>query len=105
VEPGEFRVRVGSSSEDMRLEGSFRISGAVRVVGDGERVLDTPADVARLRGGQTSSPSASVAAGAPAGTAGTPADTAGTPADTAGTHVGTAVGGAGTAAASVPEGL
>ena len=69
VEPGEFRVRVGSSSEDMRHEGSFRISGAVRVVGDGERVLDTPVDVAPVRGGQTASPSASVTAGAPAGTA------------------------------------
>ncbi|MGO2825864.1 MAG: fibronectin type III-like domain-contianing protein, partial [Brachybacterium alimentarium] len=51
VEPGEFRVRVGSSSEDMRLEGSFRVSGAVRVVGDGDRVLDTPIEVAPVLDG------------------------------------------------------
>lgn len=45
VEPGEFRVRVGSSSEDITLEGGFRVTGPVRTVGDGERVLDTPFEV------------------------------------------------------------
>ncbi len=45
VEPGEFRVRVGSSSEDITLEGGFRVTGPVRTVGDGERVLDTPVEV------------------------------------------------------------
>ncbi len=30
VEPGEIRVRVGASSEDIRLEGSFRIEGGPR---------------------------------------------------------------------------
>ncbi|APX33676.1 glycosyl hydrolase [Brachybacterium sp. P6-10-X1] len=45
VEPGEFRVRVGASSEDFTLEGSFRVVGDARVVGDGERVLETPVDV------------------------------------------------------------
>lgn len=42
VEPGEFRVRVGASSEDTRLEAVFRIDGEVRVVPDGTAVLDTP---------------------------------------------------------------
>lgn len=46
VEPGEFRVRVGSSSEDITLEGGFRVTGPVRTVVDGERVLDTPVEVA-----------------------------------------------------------
>lgn len=60
VEPGEFRVRVGSSSEDVTLEGSFRVSGELRVVGDGERVLDTPVvvaagDAAAVPSGQGSS--------------------------------------------------
>ena len=45
VEPGEFCVRVGSSSEDITLEGGFRVTGPVRTVGDGERVLDTPVEV------------------------------------------------------------
>ncbi|MEY8654597.1 beta-glucosidase family protein [Brachybacterium paraconglomeratum] len=45
VEPGEFRVRVGSSSEDITLEAGFRVTGPVRTVGDGERVLDTPVEV------------------------------------------------------------
>lgn len=45
VEPGEFRVRVGSSSEDITLEGGFRVTGPERTVGDGERVLDTPVEV------------------------------------------------------------
>ena len=30
VEPGEFGVAVGTSSEDLRAEGRFRIDGAVR---------------------------------------------------------------------------
>jgi beta-glucosidase len=33
VEPGEFKVMVGSSSEDIRLEGEFKIIGKVRKVG------------------------------------------------------------------------
>jgi beta-xylosidase len=45
VEPGEFRVRVGASSEDTTLEGSFDVIGEVRVVGDGERVMETPVRV------------------------------------------------------------
>lgn len=45
VEPGEFRVRVGASSEDTTLEGSFDVIGEVRVVGDGERVMETPVTV------------------------------------------------------------
>lgn len=45
VEPGEFRVRLGASSEDVTLEGSFRISGEVRVLSPGRHVLDTPATV------------------------------------------------------------
>src|SRR5699024_11939307 len=32
VEPGEFRVRLGASSEDVTLEGSFRITGEVRTI-------------------------------------------------------------------------
>lgn len=48
VEPGEFRVRVGSSSEDITLEGGFRVTGPVRTVGDGERVLDTPVEVTHV---------------------------------------------------------
>src|SRR5699024_390680 len=42
VEPGEFRVRLGASSEDTTLEGSFRITGPVRTIAGGEQVLDTP---------------------------------------------------------------
>ena len=45
VEPGEFRVRLGASSEDTTLEGSFRIGGQVRTIADGECVLDTPVEV------------------------------------------------------------
>ncbi|ATG56191.1 glycosyl hydrolase [Brachybacterium ginsengisoli] len=50
VEPGEFRVRVGSSSEDITLEDGFRVTGPLRVVGDGERVLDTPVEVTAVSG-------------------------------------------------------
>ena len=42
VEPGEFRVRLGASSEDTTLEGSFRIEGQVRTIPAGTAVLDTP---------------------------------------------------------------
>nr|WP_316249105.1 fibronectin type III-like domain-contianing protein [Brachybacterium sp. Z12] len=45
VEPGEIRVRLGASSEDMTLEGSFRISGQVREIETGRAVLDTPVSV------------------------------------------------------------
>ena len=48
VEPGEFRVRLGASSEDVTLEGSFRIGGEVRVLSPGRHVLDTPAVVSPL---------------------------------------------------------
>ncbi|MGP9537309.1 glycoside hydrolase family 3 N-terminal domain-containing protein [Brachybacterium sp. AOP43-C2-M15] len=48
VEPGEFRVRLGASSEDVTLEGSFRIEGQVRVIERGRAVLDTPAEVSPL---------------------------------------------------------
>lgn len=48
VEPGEFRVRLGASSEDVTLEGSFRIGGEVRVLSAGRHVLDTPVTVAPL---------------------------------------------------------
>src|SRR5699024_9403125 len=45
VEPGEFRVRLGASSEDVTLEGSFRITGEVRTIPAGTAVLDTPVSV------------------------------------------------------------
>jgi hypothetical protein len=47
VEPGEVRVRVGASSEDIRLEGSFRIEGDVRVLSPREIVatrVEAPAE-------------------------------------------------------------
>lgn len=44
VEPGDFGVRVGTSSEDLPLAGSFRITGQVRHVPEG-RVMDTPVAV------------------------------------------------------------
>jgi beta-glucosidase len=44
VEPGEIRVMVGASSEDLRLRGSFRLTGELRHVGQ-DRVLLTPATV------------------------------------------------------------
>ncbi|WP_119698287.1 glycoside hydrolase family 3 N-terminal domain-containing protein [Microbacterium halotolerans] len=44
VEPGDFGVRVGTSSEDLPLAGSFRITGQVRHVPEG-RVMDTPVTV------------------------------------------------------------
>ena len=40
VEPGEFRVRVGASSEDVRLEGSFAYAGEVREL-DPKRIVAT----------------------------------------------------------------
>jgi hypothetical protein len=42
VEPGEIRVLIGSSSEDIRGRLAFRIAGDVRAVGH-DRVLTTPA--------------------------------------------------------------
>ncbi|HEW92596.1 MAG TPA: beta-glucosidase, partial [Thermotogaceae bacterium] len=44
VEPGEFKVMVGSSSEDIRLEGEFRVIGKVRKVG-GFRKMRTDVEV------------------------------------------------------------
>ena len=41
VEPGEIRVMVGASSEDIRGRGAFRLTGEPRVVGH-DRVLTTP---------------------------------------------------------------
>ncbi len=41
VEPGEIRVMIGASSEDIRGEGAFRLTGDPRVVGH-DRVLTTP---------------------------------------------------------------
>ena len=41
VEPGEIRVMVGASSEDIRGAGAFRLTGDRRVVGH-DRVLTTP---------------------------------------------------------------
>ena len=41
VEPGEVRVMVGASSEDIRGEGTLRLTGDPRVVGH-DRVLTTP---------------------------------------------------------------
>lgn len=48
VEPGEFVVRVGSSSTDLPLQASFQITGGVREVGEG-RVLTTPVSVDPVR--------------------------------------------------------
>ena len=44
VEPGEFRLLVGTSSEDLPLEGTVTITGDVRVVPEGH-VLTTPVRV------------------------------------------------------------
>jgi beta-xylosidase len=41
VEPGEIRVMVGASSEDIRGRGAFRLTGEPRIVGH-DRVLTTP---------------------------------------------------------------
>lgn len=48
VEPGEFIVRVGTSSVDLPLEASFQITGDVREVGEG-RVLTTPVRIESRR--------------------------------------------------------
>ncbi|MFC7376779.1 MULTISPECIES: glycoside hydrolase family 3 N-terminal domain-containing protein [unclassified Brachybacterium] len=65
VEPGELRVRVGASSEDTAHEASFRVVGEVREVGDGDRVLVTPATVVPV-GREMPSALAGVAASPPA---------------------------------------
>ena len=70
VEPGEFLVRLGASSADTTLQGSFHVSGGVREVGDGERVLDTPVRVRPLGSGATADGDRTLAASA-AGTDGT----------------------------------
>ena len=43
-QPGEFRLLVGTSSEDLPLEGTVTITGDVRVVPEGH-VLTTPVRV------------------------------------------------------------
>ncbi|WP_368839088.1 fibronectin type III-like domain-contianing protein [Kocuria sabuli] len=45
VEPGDFVLRAGPSSEDLPLEDRFVVTGAVCDVEDVERVLTTPVDV------------------------------------------------------------
>ncbi|SLM87930.1 glycoside hydrolase family 3 N-terminal domain-containing protein [Brachybacterium nesterenkovii] len=47
VEPGEFVVRVGLSSEDAPLTASFTITGDVREAGE-DRVLTTPVEVVEV---------------------------------------------------------
>jgi hypothetical protein len=47
VEPGEITVWVGSSSEDVPLQGSFTLTGERRVVAEG-RVLTSPARISDL---------------------------------------------------------
>lgn len=47
VEPGDFGVEVGTSSEDLPLSGKFEITGETRVIPEG-RVLDTPVQVTAL---------------------------------------------------------
>jgi beta-xylosidase len=49
VEPGEIGVAVGGASDNLPLEGSFVLTGPVRVV-DSLRVLDTPVSVHDLPG-------------------------------------------------------
>ncbi|MGO1600217.1 MAG: glycoside hydrolase family 3 N-terminal domain-containing protein [Brachybacterium sp.] len=66
VEPGEFRVRLGASSEDSTLEGSFRIDGEVRVIEPGRAVLDTPVTVSPVAL-RPESPRTAGSAAAPAG--------------------------------------
>ena len=50
VEPGEIRVMVGASSEDIRGERAVRLTGDVRVVGR-ERVLPTACTVEPIEAG------------------------------------------------------
>jgi beta-xylosidase len=47
VEPGSITVSIGSSSDDLRLTGSFALTGPVRTVGT-NRFLDTPVSVKTL---------------------------------------------------------
>jgi hypothetical protein len=49
VEPGEIGVAVGGASDNLPVEGSFVLTGPVRVVDSG-RVLDTPVSVHDLPG-------------------------------------------------------
>jgi beta-xylosidase len=49
VEPGTITVTVGGSSDDLRLTGSFTLTGPIRTVGI-DRVLDTLVSVKKLTG-------------------------------------------------------
>ncbi|MFC0674669.1 endo-1,4-beta-xylanase [Brachybacterium hainanense] len=70
VEPGELVVRLGSSSEDRALEGSFRIEGPVRDIEGIERVMETPVRVVRpADAGQVGLRATAEAAGIPIGAA------------------------------------
>jgi hypothetical protein len=41
VEPGLFRVKIGASSKDIRLEGEFTLTGSVRKVGEDRQLMST----------------------------------------------------------------
>jgi hypothetical protein len=47
VEPGEFNVMIGSSSEDIRLKGEFTLTGEVREVGE-DRSLTSKVEISDI---------------------------------------------------------
>jgi beta-glucosidase len=48
VEPGEFRVMIGSSSEDIRLKGEFTLTGEAREVGE-DRALISKVEIDTIK--------------------------------------------------------
>ncbi|WP_114853197.1 glycoside hydrolase family 3 N-terminal domain-containing protein [Brachybacterium sp. YJGR34] len=67
VEPGELRVRVGTSSEDTRLEGVFHVQGPTRTIPPGGAELRTPVQVAPIDAPAPAAPQGATVGATPSG--------------------------------------